>query len=481
MEDKLRAENRLLRQQVRLNESYDSRMTKNDMQSNHTLSDRLMLGGLINKTHNNKRDLYNVFGYDLEPSLEDFIARYKRQDIAKRIIDAYPKACWGSCPTISDDSDTQEKSVFEEAVSDLIKDKNAKLFHYLTRTDILAGLGHFSILFIGVSDGKSPDTPIDSTSLKSTDILFMAPYAEINVTITEYDEDLTSPRYGLPLIYNLQTGGYGALTGSDNSNMMPGKTQTVHYSRVIHVADGVLENDVFGTPRLLSVVNRLIDLEKIVGGGSESFFLNSRGGLHMNQQPETQLVDTDLLENRMEEFTHNLTRYLRTKGIDVNTLNFDIADPKNYFDVILALISSATGIPKRILTGSEQAQLASSQDENNWLTRVHERQIDFCENQLLRPMLDWYIRHGILPAPKNDDYTITWTDLRTISESERADIAVKQTQALAHYLNAMGAAEIMPPKQFFEEVLYMDYREDDLMDPQDFDYVEEPIDGQEEV
>jgi hypothetical protein len=187
----------------------------------------------------------------------------------------------------------------------------------------------------------------------------------------------------------------------------------------------------------------------------------------------------------MEEFTHNLSRYLRTKGIDVNTLNFDIADPKNYFDMIVSLISATTGIPKRILTGSEQGQLASSQDENNWLARVNERQTDFCEIQVLRPILDWFIEHGVLPEPKDSDYEIKWPDLRTVSDTEKADVALKTSQALANYVNAQGTDMVMPPKQFFEDVLGLEYREDDLPNAEDFDPEPEPEidninDGQDE-
>ena len=180
----------------------------------------------------------------------------------------------------------------------------------------------------------------------------------------------------------------------------------------------------------------------------------------------------------MEEFTHNLTRYLRTKGIDVSTLNFDIADPKNYFEMIISLISATTGIPKRILTGSEQAQLASSQDQNHWLTRVYERQADFCEMQVLRPIIDWFIGYGILPEPKDGQYEIRWQDLRTLSELEKAEVAVKTTQAIQNYTNAQGAEMIMPPKQLFDDVLGLEYREDDLPDTQDFDEVEEIADGE---
>lgn len=464
----LQNENRILRQQLKLNQNVKSRSEANVLLPNSDLTSRLALQSTISKTHNNKRNLYNIFGYDTEPSVNDYVSRFLRQDIAKRIVEAYPRACWATPPDISDDKGSQDESEFEKQVKALIFNRKIKLYHYLRRLDITVGLGHFGIMFIGVRDGRNTREPLES-KLKLEDILFMSPYSEKNATISQYETDPQSERFGLPVMYKISSGGYGGTSVSAPSAMMQREVIEVHHSRVIHVADGALENDVFGTPRLEPVVNRLIDLEKIVGGGAETFFLNARGGIHMNQKPETKLVDTSLLENRMEEFTHNLTRYLRTKGIDVNTLNFDVADPKNYFDMIIALISATTGIPKRILTGSEQGSLASSQDENNWLARVNERQRDYCELQMLRPMIDWFITHGILPEPKDGDYTIDWSDLRMVSDTERAEVAVKMTQALAAYVNALGAEMVMPPNQFFEEILGLEYREDDLPDSDDFD------------
>ena len=473
----LQNENRILKEQLKLNKAVQERTDSENLHVNNNLGSRLALQGTINKTHNNTRDLYKIYGYKLEPTIEDYINRYLRQDIAKRIVEAYPKACWAVSPEITDDTETEDETEFETQVKDLITNERIKLFHYLRRTDIIAGLGFYGVLFIGVRDGKSPEQPLEG-NIRLEDILFLAPYSEVNAAIAEYDTDPQSERYGLPKTYTLSSGGYGGLGTSNASSMMSRKTITVHYSRIIHVTEGALENDVFGTPRLQAIVNRLIDLEKIIGGGAETFFLNARGGIHMNMQPETSLVDTEVLEDRMEEFTNNLTRYLRTKGIDVNTLNFDIADPKNYFEVIMSVISATSGIPKRILTGSEQAQLASSQDANNWAARVIERQKDFCEINMLRPIINWFIKNGIIAAPKDDKYEIIWPDLRTISDMEKADVAVKRTQALSNYINSAGAEMVMPPKQLFEDVLGLEYRENDLPDTDDFDVIEEDGDDQ---
>lgn len=468
-DQKLMRENKLLRQQVKLNGILGEKTENEQPLINRDIASRAAMMGLIDKTHNQTRDLYKVFGYKKNVQVEEYIGRFMRQDIANRIVSAYPSSCWSNLPKITDDKTEVDESEFEIQVNKLFKNK--KLLSYIKRLDILSGLGHFGVMFIGVRDGKKESEPLEG-NISPEDILFLSPYSEVNTSIESYENDPQSERFGLPLMYNLETGGYGDGFSSTPSSMMPTRTFKVHHSRIIHVAEGTLENDVMGTPRLEKVVNRLIDLEKITGGSAETFFLNSRGGLHMNQAPDTNISDPTMLEDRMEDFTNNLTRYLRTKGFDVNPLNFNVADPKNHFDVITSLISAATGIPRRILLGSEQGQLASAQDENNWLTRVMDRQIDFCEPNILRPIVDWCLRNGVLPSPINNEYEIIWPDMRSVSDMEKADIAIKRTQALSQYTQANGSELIMPPEQFFEDILSLEYKEDSLPDADDFDIVD---------
>lgn len=107
-------------------------------------------------------------------------------------------------------------------------------------------------------------------------------------------------------------------------------------------------------------------------------------------------------------------------------------------------------------------QLASSQDEDNWLSRVDERRANHCGPSMLEPLVDIFIANGDLPAPKNGKYIIKWPDLISLSDEKLAVIAVQKAQALATYSNALGAELLVTPQQFVEEVLGMEYREDEI-------------------
>ena len=304
---------------------------------------------------------------------------------------------------------------------------------------------------IGIAEGM--ETALSTTQIY--DVLFMVPFSEANATVSKYVTETSDPRYGLPEIYTLTTGGYGGGTGS-SVNV---STMKVHHSRIIHIAEGTLENETFGIPRLQSILNRLDDLEKVVGGSSEIYWLNGRGGLNLNADKDTEIADPDKLGEHIADYEHNLTRVLKTKGISVNPIELSVHDPSNHVSVILDLISGATGIPKRILTGSERGELSSNQDENNWQARVDERRNNYCEPLMLRPIIDYFINIGILTKT---DYKITWPELFTLSQKDKADIALKTAQAISTYMSNPESEMVMPVQQFVEDILGQEYREDDI-------------------
>ena len=160
----------------------------NQIKINAGLVTRANLFQQITTSHNGKRDLYKIYGYETTPNIDDYIGRYNRQDIAKRIVEAYPKECWKLLPEVSDDNDNVEDTEFEYEVINLLSDSRLKLLHYIKRLDILTGLGQFGALFVGVKDGRDPSQELVG-NLNIDDILFLAPYSEKNISITEYEEN----------------------------------------------------------------------------------------------------------------------------------------------------------------------------------------------------------------------------------------------------------------------------------------------------
>lgn len=391
-------------------------------------------------SHNGQRNLYEQFGYRRVIFPVDYYAMYRRNDIASRIIKGYPQATWRDCPVIRDEaSDDSKTSKFVDAFEKMNEDM--RLQWYFERADKLSGLGHYSVLFLGFQDGQDFSTPVSG----NPKLIYVSPYSEQNIIINTYELDVQNPRFGMPKLYTLQKG--SPLAASRSQAI--GKSLHVHWSRLIHIAETLDDDEVFGVPRLECVYNRLMDLEKIVGGSAETFWLNSRQGMSLMADKDANISDETLKDMKQQamEFEHQLRRIIAMQGVEAKVLNAQVADPKGHVDVQLDLIAGATGYPKRILIGSERGELASTQDENNWSSRVDERRIHFATPSILKPFVNLMITTGNLPAPTGSWWT-EWPELAAQSPGEKADIAVKKSEALKNYASAPGASLVVPEEEF---------------------------------
>jgi hypothetical protein len=215
---------------------------------------------------------------------------------------------------------------------------------------------------------------------------------------------------------------------------------------VIHVAEGLLENEVYGRPRLQRVYNLLDDVLKVVGGSAEATWKLMRKGFVLNIDPELDLTPDAVaaLEEQFDEYDHGLRRYLRTRGMDVSDLGSEVVEPKELFESIISLISAATGIPQRILLGSERGELASSQDASSWAGHVASRQLNFAEPNILRPLIDRLVAWGALPRPSSGVYAITWDPLFEMTDAEKATVAQTWADAAQKAALAFGTPVITP-------------------------------------
>lgn len=418
---------------------------------------RANLASRLGQQYNGYRDIYNALGYKKNLTYADYWDQYSRQDIAKAIIDRPVKATWqGQLELI--ESEDAEKTAFEKAWYDL--NKKFKLRSLLSRVDRLTGIGCYGVLLLGLDDVQTVDDfrkPVKNGSTRK--LLYVKPFGEDSAKIDKYEINPSNPRYGHPLLYTIQV----ADIASGSST-----TVQVHHTRVIHILEDHLESEVKGVPKLESVFNRLMDLEKLVGGDAEMFWRGARPGFSGNVTEDYQLTDTmknDLME-QIEEYEHDLRRILINEGIDLKALAQQIADPKSHFDVQIACISAVTGIPQRILSGSERGELASTQDAGEWKTYVQSRREDHAEPHIIRPFVDRLVELKILPAPDSDDYKVDWLDLFSISEKERVEIGKARANAIREYTTNPLAAAIIPPEAFFEFCLGMSQGQIDLIKKQ---------------
>lgn len=403
------------------------------------LGARAALAAMLGVIFNGQRDIYDAAGYAKTLTYMDYYGVYRRQDIARRIVSAAPTETWRLDPTIldgNDEADAADDTPFAEAVQELAAVGQSGqflidqpgLFQVLHRLDRVAGIGRYGVLFLGINDGQPPDQPLARGACKgASDLLYTTVYGEGDARIEQYDDDPASPRYGLPLYYTLST------------RINAGQAQKrVHWTRCIHVAENVDDDDVFGTPRLESVWNRLVDLLKIMAGSGEAAWklldvgqiLSTVEGKRLPSDPE----QIAALENQVDEFVNGLRRWLLADGIQANAVNGQVTDPTGLVTINVALISAATGIPQRILLGSERGELASIQDESNWTKVIETRQRTQVAPYIIRPTVSRLIYAGVLPAPMSGNFVVQWPNLQESDREREATVAEK----VANILSVLG-------------------------------------------
>lgn len=386
---------------------------------------------------NTKRNLWNIFGYPATITIDDYWKRYCRDGIGSRVIKAYPDACWRRAPIVQDEQgsspkeDQDDYSAFTAAWEDL--NERLRVLHYLRRADRLSRVGHFSILVLGFAGTGGLDTPAPKTG----ELLYMAPYSERSVKIVSFERDTRSPRYGLPLVYEVNPAKDRQSGSTARETVAAFK---VHWSRVIHIAEDLDEDDVFGTPALRPIWNNLLDLEKVTGSGAETFWLNARGGMSVEAAADAKLTKDGIadMKSQIEDYENELRRTLAIQGATVKPLTMSIADPTPNFNASIAIISGQTGIPQRILNGSERGELASSEDANSWGARVDERCQQHCGPAILIPFINRMIETGNLPQPQGNWFP-QWPDATALSPEKQATIAKTRIEGLTAWAN--GSAD----------------------------------------
>jgi hypothetical protein len=442
------------------------------VQLSGTMLSRIESFSRLGYQYGGDRDIYEALGYKTELDSSDYYAQYSRQDIAKAIINKPVSATWRGDLTItesSDDNDTPLEIAWKEM------EKNLSIKSKFSRLDKLVALGHYGVLLLGFDDVQS-ESDFFRAVIPGRELLYVKPLTETSAQVQHWEDDPTSERYGLPNQYQLSI----ILPGGQNSKLI-----SVHHSRIIHVAgEDLLENEIEGAPRLEVVFNRLKDLEKIVGGSGEMFWRGARPGYQGKVDPEYNMTEDtiDGLKEQISEYEHNLRRILVNQGVDLEALAAQVSDPSAHVEVQLQMISAVTGIPKRILVGSERGELASSQDRDNWFDMIQSRREEFAEPRIVRPFIDRCIEYGALPPATEEGYGVEWQSLYEQSDKDKAEVGKIRSETLKNYSSAPVNQDVIPPEAFFKLFMNLDDDQIELIQEQrDAAITEEEMDFEEEI
>ncbi len=422
---------------------------------------------LIDLLADPRRNIDRECGYPRAPDCYLYYQLFRRDPVFNRVIKCLPNETWKRGVEIYDDEDPETDTPFESAWKKL--SKKHKLIPRMKLADVLSGIGRFGLILLGVDDGLPLSEPVArinerGETVKSAtplELTFVKVFDETAVRILTTEPDDSNPRYGLPTMYSViftdtaSTAGVGV--GAASVGTVPSTTQRVHWSRVVHVTDNRMTSDILGVPRGEPAVNAALDARKTRGASSEGFWRGAIPGWALKLAPGVSPHDIDKkdVKEQVEKYQNSAQRMLMLGGLEADSMAPVVVDPTAHLSAHLDAIAIYMDIPKRILFGSEAAQLASGQDADTWKDRLQGRQNGDTTPNLVEPLVDRLLAFGVLPEV--EEYYVSWPDPVQLSDSQKAPVSLQQTQALAAYV-AGDVEQIAPKAEFLTTVMKFEPR-----------------------
>jgi hypothetical protein len=403
-----------------------------------------------------RKDINEECGYPYLPTVFMYRQWYDREGIATRVVDLYPDECWAIFPSLKE-NDRRTKTNFEKMWEDMVDDPEINPWTYLHCVDRLSGIGAYGILLLGLDDGKELWEPVpgiledgtaDPNYKKEHQLKYLKAFDQTLVWVSAYEQDPHNPRFCQPLYYQVKFTDPLLLASSVQPSLIDYTIKTIHWTRVVHIADNRMSSKVFGVPRLQPVLNRMFDCRKILGGSGEMFWRGAVPLWAFETPPELGTnVNLDLksVDEQMALMQNSLQRYIGLTGMRARSLAPQVSSPEPMMSEQYKAICCTIRAPMKIFLGSESGHLASGEDAKSWIRRVKGRQGNYIDPYIIRPFVNRLVLCRVLPKPNK--YTVVWDDLIALSDEEKANVALKKSQAMFQYVT--GKVEsVLPLREY---------------------------------
>jgi phage-related protein (TIGR01555 family) len=280
-----------------------------------------------------------------------------------------------------------------------------------------------SLILIGVTDGKTPDKPLDPKNIKTFENLKVIDRTDVDFQNIEFQMDPLKPRYGLPEYYSIKVA-----IGQQHIQM----ETRVHYSRIIEIHGASLPNGatVFTAEQRywgVSVLQRVEEHLRTLGsslGSIDQLLQEMSVGKYKVKDLANLLATSEgkvMIQRRVELM--DLTRSVfRSQYFDSeedytrDAVSFNGVPEVLY--IIFMLISADTGYPITRLFGVSPAGMNATgeSDMRNYYDTVRSKQTFQLQPILLRLVniiAEWL---GI------EEPYIRFAPLQTMNEKEQAEL-----------------------------------------------------------
>lgn len=388
-----------------------------------TRSIRTVLGRRLNVS--NKHNFNYDFGYKDEVEFFDNYNMFKRNGIARAVVNKRVAKTWETHPKLVTSEEEHEESLLEREIRR--KFDRIRFWQMLMETDRRFHVGDYAGVIFQFADNKKFSDPVAPGSLNGLNSLVnIIPAYEEQLEITSVDQDAQSPTFGEPTMMTFTESNVDA-------EQYKIRSFNVHPDRVyIWSQDRTIFNDAF----LEVMHNALIDIEKIRGGGGEGFWKNSKSQpvLEANEDVNfvqlQEMLGTDeeglpeALDNLVANWSKGHDQSLMLQGMKAYTLRVSLPAPKEFYDTALGEIAAAGEMPVRILTGNQAGERASTEDAAQFDRAMMARRTNLVLPNIMDIVVDKFVEFGVLP---DHDWSIKWTDLTGATEAQKLDKAHKMS------------------------------------------------------
>lgn len=355
------------------------------------------------------------YGYKQSLTFDDYYKAYERQAAAHGAVHRLLDKCWSDIPTIKvGDTESAEANTLIESLDGWRKLRD------LDRRNLV---GRYAGLVAIIGDGKELQQPADGGK-----VVGLVPVWENQLDVTAWDTDITSARYGQPVLYNYTEAGY--FTGE----AQPARQITVHWSRVFIFAEGSESGTLYdGVPLLRAGFNKLVDLEKVSGGSAEGFLKNAgrQVAVEFDETADLSTPVTDSVgqtktvgaafNDKIKALNKSIDAAIVMQGGKVVPLSVTVPDPEPSWQISANEFACSIQVPFTILFGQQTGRLASDQDKRDWADRCMSRRKNALA-EMVSGFLTWMANLGQIKPAK---YAVEWSDLNASSDSEKLENAKK--------------------------------------------------------
>ena len=439
-----------------------------------------------------RRDINKECGFpENDSTAEQYHGLYYFDAIANRVVEAMPRECFQNPPLVYDTNKSEATSAFEQTLAAITQDiRGEKSYHkqkgsvfplaeFALRADINSRIGQYGIMVFITDDGRPLNEPAEgyvelnsmsSTAPPDTTITPVGNYSltinakpasrklkqvrifpEALAPIVQFESNRTSPRFGLPIMYQVR---YNDPLEQRTGIGVPMGTEQVHWTRVIHIAETKGSSELFAGSAMRPCRNNLLSLQKIYGAAAEGYWQSCFTALSIETNPAlggNVQVDVPKLRRMMESFRNGLQRELFLKGLTAKTLAPSVTDPTSQIAIQIEAICIAINMPVPVFKGYEIGEQASTNNDSDFNDRVKQRMQGHCTERILIPMVDKLINLGVVAPPK-ETYVVEWPDITAQSAAQRAQTALTTMQSIVAYISG-GAEALLTPMDLYTRIL----------------------------